>query len=73
MPSRLKIGLIGRYRLLVPGSQGASALREAFAGRAPTVPQRHIVTNTLVTDWDGGSAQAISDVSSASAASPAGR
>jgi 3-phenylpropionate/cinnamic acid dioxygenase small subunit len=41
---------------------GASALRAAFAGWAPTVPQRHIVTNTLVTEWDGGSARATSDV-----------
>jgi uncharacterized protein (TIGR02246 family) len=41
---------------------GASALREAFAGWAPTVPQRHIVTNTLVTDWDADSARATSDV-----------
>jgi 3-phenylpropionate/cinnamic acid dioxygenase small subunit len=41
---------------------GASALQEAFARWAPTVPQRHIVTNTLVTEWDGGSARATSDV-----------
>lgn len=41
---------------------GVNALREAFAGWAPTVPQRHIVTNTLVTDWDGDSARATSDV-----------
>ena len=41
---------------------GASALREAFAGWAPTVPQRHIVTNTLVTDWDDAAARAVSDV-----------
>jgi 3-phenylpropionate/cinnamic acid dioxygenase small subunit len=41
---------------------GTSALREAFAGWAPTVPQRHIVTNTLVTEWNGGSARATSDV-----------
>lgn len=41
---------------------GVNALREAFAGWAPTVPQRHIVTNTLVTEWDTGSARATSDV-----------
>lgn len=41
---------------------GASALRQAFAGWAPTVPQRHIVTNTLVTEWGGDAARAVSDV-----------
>jgi ketosteroid isomerase-like protein len=41
---------------------GASAPREAFAGWAPAVPQHHIVTNTLVTEWDASSAQASSDV-----------
>ena len=41
---------------------GGSALREAFAGWTPAVLQRHIVTNTLVTEWDGGSARATSDV-----------
>ena len=41
---------------------GASALREAFAGWAPKVPQRHIVTNTLVTEWDSDTARAVSDV-----------
>ena len=41
---------------------GASALRQAFAGWAPTVPQRHIVTNTLVSEWDGDVARAVSDV-----------
>ena len=41
---------------------GAGALREAFAGWAPKVPQRHIVTNTLVTEWDSDTARAVSDV-----------
>jgi ketosteroid isomerase-like protein len=42
--------------------KGAPALRNAFANWAPAVPQRHIVANTLVTDWDGGLAKATSDV-----------
>lgn len=49
----------------VPGLgtfSGASALREAFTGWAPTVPQRHIVANTLVTKWDRDAAQVVSDV-----------
>jgi hypothetical protein len=41
---------------------GAGELREAFAGWAPTAPQRHIVTNTLVTEWGAGWALATSDV-----------
>lgn len=48
----------------VPGLgtfSGATALRAAFARWAPTLPQRHIVTNTLVTEWDGDAAQAVSD------------
>ena len=41
---------------------GSGALREAFTSWAPTAPQRHLVTNTLVTEWDTRSAEARSDV-----------
>ncbi len=42
--------------------EGHDALREAYAGWAPRAPQRHLVVNTLVTDWDDDGATAISDV-----------
>jgi ketosteroid isomerase-like protein len=41
---------------------GHDALREAYAGWVPRRPQRHLVLNTLVTDWDAHAATAISDV-----------
>jgi uncharacterized protein (TIGR02246 family) len=49
----------------VPGAgtyEGAAALREAFDGWRPRRPQRHVVVNTVVTDWDDDAAQATSDV-----------
>jgi hypothetical protein len=42
--------------------RGHDALREAYASWAPRRPQRHLVLNTLVTDWDDHEAQAVSDV-----------
>jgi ketosteroid isomerase-like protein len=42
--------------------EGHDALREAYAGWAPRRPQRHLVVNTLVTEWDDDEATAISDV-----------
>jgi ketosteroid isomerase-like protein len=51
--------------LEVPGMgsfEGRDAVRQAFAGWAPTAPQRHMVTNTVVTDWSELEASAISDV-----------
>jgi ketosteroid isomerase-like protein len=42
--------------------EGHDALREAYAGWKPQRPQRHLVVNTLVTDWDDHDATAISDV-----------
>ena len=42
--------------------EGHDALREAFTGWAPRRPQRHLVLNTLVTDWDDDEAAATSDV-----------
>ena len=49
----------------VPGVgsyEGLDALREAYAGWVPRVPQRHLVVNTLVTDWDDQQATATSDI-----------
>ena len=42
--------------------EGHDALREAYAGWKPRRPQRHLVLNTLVTDWNDNEAEAISDV-----------
>ncbi|HVS66985.1 MAG TPA: nuclear transport factor 2 family protein [Mycobacteriales bacterium] len=41
--------------------QGHEALRAAYAKVEPTIPQRHVVTNTLVTQWDADEASAVSD------------
>ena len=42
--------------------EGHAALREAFQGFVPQVPQRHVVSNTLVTQWSDTDAQATSDL-----------
>ena len=42
--------------------EGHDALREAYEGWAPRGPQRHLVVNTLVTDWSDDEATAVSDV-----------
>ncbi|HEY8216788.1 MAG TPA: nuclear transport factor 2 family protein [Acidimicrobiia bacterium] len=42
--------------------EGRDALREAYAGWKPKRPTRHVVVNTLVTDWDDDEAKATSDV-----------
>jgi hypothetical protein len=41
---------------------GHDALREAYARVAPRRPQRHLVLNTLVTDWSDHEARATSDL-----------
>jgi hypothetical protein len=49
----------------IPGMgthEGHDALREAYARWTPRQPQRHLVVNTLVTDWDDHTARAVSDV-----------
>ena len=49
----------------MPGTgtfEGHDALREAYVGWAPRRPQRHLVLNTHVTDWDDQEATALSDV-----------
>jgi hypothetical protein len=49
----------------IPGlgtHEGHDALREAFGRIEPKRPQRHLVLNTFVTDWNDDEANAISDV-----------
>ena len=41
---------------------GHDALRDAYTGWKPRRPQRHLVLNTHVTDWNDHEATAISDV-----------
>jgi hypothetical protein len=42
--------------------EGHAALLEAYTKVEPRKPQRHLVLNTLVTDWSDEEARAISDV-----------
>jgi hypothetical protein len=42
--------------------EGHDALREAYAGWKPKRPMRHLIVNTLVTQWDDHEAKATSDV-----------
>jgi len=42
--------------------EGHDALREAYARVKPARPQRHLVLNTLVTNWNEHEASATSDV-----------
>jgi hypothetical protein len=49
----------------IPGMgahEGHDALRAAFDGWKPRRPQRHLVLNTLVTEWNDHEARAVSDV-----------
>ena len=49
----------------IPGQgtfEGLDALREAYAGWVPRRPQRHLVVNTLVSDWNDHEAIATSDI-----------
>lgn len=49
----------------IPGlgtHEGHDALRAAYAGWTPRRPQRHLVLNTHVTDWNEHQATAVSDV-----------
>jgi hypothetical protein len=49
----------------IPGSgtfEGHDAIREAYSGLKPRAPQRHVVVNTLVTDWNDHEAKAVSDL-----------
>lgn len=40
---------------------GHAALRQAFAALTPRRPQRHLVLNTLITEWGEQAATAVSD------------
>jgi hypothetical protein len=42
--------------------EGHDALHAAYAKWKPRRPQRHLVVNTLVTDWSDDAATAVSDV-----------
>jgi len=42
--------------------EGHAALHEAYSGWRPKRPQRHVVLNTLVTDWSDDRATASSDL-----------
>jgi uncharacterized protein (TIGR02246 family) len=49
----------------IPGMgthEGHDALRQAYAKWKPVQPQRHLVVNTLVTEWNDDEAHASSDV-----------
>ncbi len=49
----------------IPGlgaHEGHDALRAAYERVAPRIPQRHLVLNTLVTEWSAEEATAVSDV-----------
>jgi len=49
----------------IPGMgthEGHDALRAAYDKWKPRLPQRHLVLNTLVTDWNDTEASAVSDV-----------
>jgi 3-phenylpropionate/cinnamic acid dioxygenase small subunit len=49
----------------IPGlgtHEGHDALRVAYTKWKPRRPQRHLVVNTLVTEWDDHEAHAVSDV-----------
>jgi hypothetical protein len=49
----------------IPGlgaHQGHEALRDAYARVVPRGPQRHLVLNTLLTDWNDHEAHATSDL-----------
>jgi hypothetical protein len=49
----------------IPGigaHEGQEAMRAAYDAVAPKAPQRHLVINTLVTEWDAEQATAKSDL-----------
>jgi len=49
----------------IPGlgaHEGHDALRVAFESVRPRAPQRHLVLNTLITEWNEDRATAVSDV-----------
>jgi SnoaL-like protein len=42
--------------------EGHDALRKAYGAWKPVQPQRHLVLNTLITEWDDEEAHATSDL-----------
>ena len=46
----------------IGAQQGIEALRATYAKLKPRVPQRHVVSNTVITDWSDRKATAISDL-----------
>src|SRR3954454_18620925 len=49
----------------IPGMgthEGHDALRAAYTKWKPRKPQRHLVVNTLVTDWNDEAASSVSDI-----------
>lgn len=42
--------------------EGTDALRATYAKLQPRVPQRHVVSNTVITDWSDTKASAVSDL-----------
>jgi hypothetical protein len=42
--------------------EGRDAIREAYSNWAPRVPQRHMISNMLVTEWSDTTAKATTDV-----------
>lgn len=42
--------------------EGHDAIREGYAAFAPTAPQLHLVTNTVITSWSADGAEAHSDL-----------
>ena len=49
----------------IPGlgaHEGHDALRQAYAALQPARPQRHLVLNTLITEWSDDEAHATSDL-----------
>lgn len=42
--------------------RGQEAIRAAYSRMAPRIPQRHVVTNTVITSYDGERATASSDL-----------
>jgi ketosteroid isomerase-like protein len=42
--------------------EGIDAIREAYAGWVPKLPQRHLVLNTDISPWEDGRLHAVSDL-----------
>jgi len=47
---------------VIGAAQGLEGLRAMYAKLEPRVPQRHVVTNTVITDWNDLKASAVSDL-----------